>query len=113
MGGNEMQIASHLFSVFGGMFFWAAFFVFGLIARRYSIVFNKQTYYMLLMLAPSGILVYSILLIMKTSVLIKDPAAGNILQLAAYGFLLISGIICFAGIWKFNRLLTKLIQYKG
>ncbi|HDT14778.1 MAG TPA: hypothetical protein ENN55_01065 [Firmicutes bacterium] len=113
MGENEMQIASHLLAVLGGIFFWAAFFVFGLIARRYSVVFNKSTYHTLLMLAPSGILVYSILLIMKTSVLVTEPAVGAALQLAAYIFLLVSGIICLAGMLKFNRLLNELIKYEG
>lgn len=113
MAEDSLQLYSYLMAVASGIVFWTGFMIFGLIARRYSSVFNKATFYGLLMAAPSGILIYSILLLLKSSLFIKNAELGNAIQLAAYFFLVLSGALCLAGILKFNRLIDELQKYKG
>jgi hypothetical protein len=110
---ETLQLYSYLIAVVSGILFWAGFLVFGFIARRYSSVFNKPTFHGLLMTAPSGILVYSILLILKSSLFVKNPAVSEAIQVTAYAFLALSGALCLAGILKFNRLIDELLKYKG
>ena len=110
---ETLQIYSYLAAVISGILFWVGFLVFGFIARRYSSVFNKPTFHGLLMTAPSGILAYSVLLILKSSLFVKSPELSNAIQVAACIFLALSGALCLAGILKFNRLVDELLKYKG
>lgn len=96
-----------------GLIIWAGFMVFGFIARRYSFVFSRPTFYGLLMAAPSGILIYSLLLIFKGAMFIKDGAVSGAIQTAAYVFLAVSSVLCLAAVIKFNRLLKELVEYRG
>lgn len=113
MNEQATQLYSSLLAVLSGIIFWAGFLVFGFIARRYSSVFNKQTFYGLLMTAPSGILIYSVLLILKSSLFVKSPEISSVIQITAYSFLVISAALCLAGILKFNKLIDELLKYKG
>ncbi len=108
-----MQAFSDITAVVSGILFWAGFLILGLIARRYTIVFNKSTFHSVLMLSPSGILLYSILLIIKGSVFAKDPSAGAVLQYAAYICFFISSLFCLAAVIKFTSLLGELQKYRG
>jgi hypothetical protein len=113
MTDETLQLYSYLIAVVSGILFWAGFLIFGFIARRYSSVFNKPTFHALLMTAPSGILIYSVLLILKSSLFIKSPEMSAVIQVTAYSFLALSGALCLAGILKFNRLIDELLKYKG
>lgn len=113
MGEETLQLYSYLIAVVSGILFWAGFLIFGFIARRYSSVFNKPTFHGLLMFAPSGILIYSVLLILKSSLFIKSPELSGVIQITAYSFLVLSAALCLAGILKFNRLIDELLKYKG
>ena len=110
---NEQVLQAYVYTagVLGGILFWVGFLIFGFIARRYNVVFNKPTFHGLLMTAPSGILLYSILLIIKTT--LKSTQASDVIQITAYILLIISAVLCLFGIYKFNSLLTKLMKYKG
>ena len=110
---ETLQIYSYLAAVVSGVLFWAGFLVFGFIARRYNSVFNKPTYHGFLMTAPSGILAYSMLMILKSSLFVKSPELSDIIQVSAYVLLAISGVFCLAGILKFGRLIDELLKYKG
>ena len=112
MGEEALQLYSQGLAVAAGLIFWAGFMVFGFIARRYHVVFNKQTFHGLLMSAPSGILLYSVLLIMKTSLFVKNADISEAIQTAAYISLILSASLCLAGILKFNKLLDELLKYK-
>jgi hypothetical protein len=108
-----LQIYTNGAAFLSGIIFWAGFMVFGFIARRYNMVFNKSTFHGLLMVAPSGILIYSVLMVIKFSAVIKDPAVNNVLQWAAYIFLFLSAALCLFAIIKFSRLLDSLLKYEG
>jgi hypothetical protein len=113
MSEETLQLYSHAMAVLAGILFWAGFLMFGFIARRYHVVFNKSTFHTLLMTAPSGILIYSVLLIMKSSLFVRNPDLSNLIQAVAYVSLILSASLCLAGILKFNRLLNELLKYKG
>ena len=113
MAEETLQAYSYIMAVLSGICFWAAFFAFGFVARRYTAVFNRKTYYGMMMAAPSGILAYSIILVLKTSLFVKDQNINGYIQLAAYIFLLISAALCLFALMKFNGLLDELSSYKG
>ncbi len=110
---QTLQIYSYMMAILSGLFFWAGFFIFGLIAYRYSKVFNKQTFYIFLMLAPSGILLYSILLMIKISFASGSPEFNNIIQIIAYLFFVLSAVFTLVAILRFNNILDALMKYKG
>ncbi|PKL90801.1 MAG: hypothetical protein CVV21_10995 [Candidatus Goldiibacteriota bacterium HGW-Goldbacteria-1] len=108
-----LQAYSLVMAVAGGIFFWAGFIVFGMIARKYNVVFNKSTYYGLMMAAPSGILIYSVLLVFRAAVFTKNSAVNSWIQMFAYISLFISAALCVAAVMKFSRLLDELEKYRG
>jgi len=108
-----LQAYSLIMAVAGGVFFWVGFIIFGMTARRYSVVFNKSTYYGLMMAAPSGILIYSVLLVFRSAVFIKNTAVNSWIQIFAYVFLFISAALCVAAVMKFSKLLDELEKYRG
>jgi hypothetical protein len=113
MSDQVLQLYINVTAILSGILFWAGFLVFGFIAKRYHVVFNKTTFHGLLMTAPSGILAYSVLMIIKSSMLLKDAAVNNAIQLTAYGFLLASAVLCLFAIIKFSGLIDELLKYKG
>ena len=113
MNAESMNIYVNAAAILSGVIFWAAFLVFGLIARRYHVVFGKNTFHVLLMSAPSGILAYSVLMAVKSSALIKTAALNSGLQTSAYVLLFISCLLCLASIIKFGALVSELQKYKG
>jgi len=106
-----LQIISYIAAILSGIVFWAGFLILGLITRRYSVVFKKNTMHMLLMLAPSGILIYSILLILRASFAASAQAWGAAIQASAYFFFVLSAFLCFAALFRFNRILKELLSY--
>jgi len=109
---ETLQVYSYTMAVLSGVVFWAGFLVFGFIARRYSVVFNRSTFHPVLMGAPLGILIYAVLLVFRSSVFLKSPEAANGVQFAAYIFLFLSAVLCLAGIVKFYLLISELMKYK-
>jgi len=63
------------------------------------------------MTAPSGILVYSLLLIIKIS--INNPELNNVIQIIAYISFILSIIFTLIAILRFNFVLNLLLHYKG
>ncbi|MBN2754969.1 MAG: hypothetical protein JXR81_08945 [Candidatus Goldbacteria bacterium] len=108
-----LQAYSLIMAVAGGVLFWLGFIIFGMIARRYSVVFNKATYYGLMMAAPSGILIYSVLLFFRSAVFIKNPEVNSLIQMGAYVFLFVSAALCVAAVMKFGKLLDELEKYRS
>ncbi len=107
-----LQVYNSLSLVMSGILFWAGFLIFGFNAKRYSRVFNKNTFYVLLLIAPSGILIYSILLIFRTSLIVKDTKINDIFLIIAYLFFVLSSLFCFISVFKFNKILNELLKYQ-
>lgn len=98
--------ASYLMAIFGSICLWINYALFGMIARRYGQVFGKVTYSTLLILAPTGLLVYTLFLIFKATPLLSDPDLAKAAQWVAYLALLASGLLCLLGIGRFSRVLS-------
>ena len=111
MTGEAMNVFSDAAALASGVFFWLAFVIFGMIAKRYAAVFSKRTYYGLMMVAPSGILVYSALIVIKRIFLANSAAAGEAVQVAAYIFLFLSAAFTLLTVMNFSRLLDALSRY--
>lgn len=102
--------ASYLVAIFGSIFLWINYALFGLIARRYGQVFGTATYSTLLMLAPTGILVYTLFLVLKATPILASPAATQIGEWIAYLSLVASGLFCLIGIARFSRVLGQVTK---
>lgn len=110
MTGQIWEASSYLVAVFGSIVLWISYALFGLIARRYSQVFGRATYSTLLILSPSGLLVYTLFLILKATPVLEDPQVANLAQWGAYLALLISGLSCLAGVARFASVLSQVTR---
>lgn len=102
--------ASYLVAIFGSIFLWINYALFGLIAKRYGQVFGKATYSGLLFSAPTGLLVYTLFLIFKATPMLKDPQAAQVAEWIAYLCLVASGLFCLIGIMRFSRVLNQVTR---
>ena len=105
MQGQIWEGASYLVAVFGSVLLWVNYALFGLITRRYAQVFGRATYSGLIMLAPSGLLVYTLFLVLKATAVLSDPVLSAAVQSIAYLALLISGLLCLIGTARFAAVL--------
>lgn len=104
------EAASYLIAIVGSILLWIAYAIFGLIARRYNQVFGKVTYSTLLILAPTGLLLYTLFLIFKATPLLDQPELAGKAQWAAYLALLASGLFCLIGVARFSRVLRQITR---
>lgn len=105
--------ASYLVAVFGSLLLWANYALFGLIARRYAQVFGRATYSTLIITAPSGLLLYTLFLVLKATPVLDAPAAAAAAQWAAYLALLGSGLLCLLGTARFAAVLASVTRRRG
>jgi len=106
MPDQAWEAASYLVAIFGSILLWINYALFGLIARRYGQVFGKNTYSGLLILAPTGLLIYTLFLIFKATPVLADPDTAAAAQWVAYVALMISGLFCLVGIGRVSRVLS-------
>ncbi|MEW6517574.1 MAG: hypothetical protein AB1439_11810 [candidate division FCPU426 bacterium] len=102
--------ASYLVAIGGSLLLWINYALVGLIAHRYSQVFHRATYSTLLILAPTGLLVYTLFLIFKATPLLSDPKLASFAQLLAYIALLASGFFCLLGVGRFASVLQSVLR---
>lgn len=102
--------ASYLVAIGGSLLLWVNYALVGLIARRYGQVFQRATYSTLLILAPTGLLVYTLFLIFKATPLLADPKLAAFAQLLAYLCLLASGFFCLLGVGRFASVLGRVLK---
>jgi len=100
------EAASYLVAIFGSIFLWINYALFGLIARRYRQVFNRATYSTLLIAAPTGLLIYTLFLIFKATPLLDEPKLADLARWIAYVALVTSGFLCLVGTAKFSSVLS-------
>ncbi len=113
MDSEFLSVYGNAAAVASAVLFWAGFLVFGLVAKRYNVVFNRSTFHALIMAAPSGILLYALLILARGAFFSNDAAVAAFLQNAGYAALLISAVSCLAGVMKFNALIGELLKYRG
>ncbi len=105
--------ASYLVAIAGSLLLWINYALVGLVARRYGQVFQRSTYSTLLMLAPTGLLIYTLYLIFKATPLLNDPKLAAFAQLLAYLALLASGCLCLLGVGRFASVLGTVLRPDG
>ncbi len=104
------EASSYLVAVFGSIVLWISYALFGLITRRYKQVFGRATYSGLIIAAPSGLLVYTLFLILKATPVLSDPAVAKSTEWFAYLALLASGFFCLVGVAKFAGVLRQVTR---
>jgi len=108
-GAEESWVTQfNLLSLAGATMLWAAFLPLGVIARRYELVFQKWTGWKPLMLAPSGILLY--VLIIPVGWLSFAEALRAPLEFIAYTALLISSLATLVMVVRFHRVIRQLTE---
>jgi hypothetical protein len=110
MNDQLWEAASYLVAIFGSIFLWINYALFGLIARRYGQVFGKATYSSLLILAPTGLLIYTLFLILKATPLLQDAHTAQVAEWVAYLSLVASGFFCLIGIARFSGVLGQVTR---
>lgn len=90
---------NYLFIV-GGILLWIGFLYLGIIAKRYQIVLGESTNWQFMVIAPTGILLFTILEFYAIVIqgLIRMPPT---IALIAYLLLLVSGVLSFLGCYRF------------
>jgi hypothetical protein len=110
MNANFLETLSSLIAIAGALLLWASYVILGLIASRYQRVFHQNTMGQLLMVAPTGILIYSCFLILKTTPLVDDPGLLAVCQWIAYLSLCASGVLCAWGTLRFSRVYKSIMS---
>ena len=104
MSEELLKNLSDYLALLGGLTFWLGFLALGLVAKRYETVFRKSTAWLFLALAPSGVLLYALLVVVRIS------ETGMVEKLVAYFALALSGLLCLAGAARFHGVLTMLVK---
>jgi hypothetical protein len=110
MNANFLETLSSLIAIAGALLLWVSYVILGLIASRYQRVFHQNTMGQLLMVAPTGILIYSCFLILKTTPLVDDPGLLAVCQWIAYLALCASGVLCAWGTQRFARVYKSIMS---
>jgi hypothetical protein len=110
VSGQAWEATSYVVAVFGSILLWVSYACFGLISRRYQQVFGRTTYHTLIMLAPSGLLVYTVFLILKATPVLEDPWLAQRAQWIAYLALVASGLCCLVGVARFASVLRQVTK---
>jgi len=96
-------VAVPILAVCGGLCLWGAFLCLALVARRYEVIFQRMTQWRLMALAPSGLLVYCLLVVVGVG------SGGNeAARSVAYWLLFISGFLCLVAARRFAMILVSL-----
>jgi len=109
--GAETSFTKGLFdflSITGALLIWLAFFLMGVIARRYESVFQKWTGWKPLMAAPSGILVYVAIISAHLIAPMANESSQGLLDGVAYGCLLVSAVTCLALTERYRKVMLQL-----
>jgi hypothetical protein len=96
-------------SIAGGLLLWWGFFTVGIIARKYESTFARRTNWQFLVLAPSGILIYTI---WQGIAYIQKGQFSVTEQWINYSLVLISGALCLWGAYAFRKVAER-IMTKG
>lgn len=91
-----------IYLIVGSMLLYIAFMVNGVIAKRYQKMHNIDTKWEFMMLAPSGLLVYTILQF-------RAYMPGELSQTAEWvccALILLSGVLCVVGELNFRKVIA-------
>ncbi len=98
----------NLFFITGAIFLWGTFIFLALIARRYEIVFHKQTRWQVMLIAPSGILIYVVLCAVAYSM--AQVMMSTTQRWIAYSAFFLSGLFSMGGALQFLQLVLPSLK---
>ncbi len=104
------EAAGYAITIAGSICLWGSYALMGLIARRYGEVFQRTTWGSLLIFAPLGILVYTLLLMLAATPLLPDPRLAHWAQGIGYFSLIASGLLCLIGVGRFAAVFNQVTQ---
>ncbi len=102
----NLGLVSSLIMIIAAILLWITFILFGVIAKRYEIVLRKSTGWQFIMVAPSGILVFAIIML-YSSIVAGKLKMGITEAEIAYGLFFLSGILSLIGALNFRRVVYK------
>ena len=100
---------SNFISVIAGLLLWIAFVFFGIVSRRYEQIFKTPTNWQLLVIAPTGILAFSII---EAYAYATAGTATSTQSWAGHFLVFISAVFCLYGGFKFRAVVRKLREGK-
>jgi len=98
---NMLVSVPNYLLVIGAFFIWLACVFLGIIARRYQLVLGETTNWQFMMIAPTGILVFTVIQLYYCGVLGRMMLPKGGVTWIAYGFFLLSGILSFVSNMRF------------
>ncbi|MGD8978691.1 MAG: hypothetical protein PVI51_00465 [candidate division WOR-3 bacterium] len=98
-----LVVMPNYFLILGAAVLWFAFFILGIIARRYEIVLGERTDWQFMILAPTGILAFAIIQLVYCGIggNMMLPKGG--INYIAYAAFLVSGSLSLWANYKFYR----------
>lgn len=103
---NISILLTNILSLLGGILLWSTFIIFGFVARRYEILFKKKTEWKVLVVAPSGILVY---VLIQIYAYVDHGPLTSTEQMVAYPLVILSGLLCIYGAYRFKKVTEKVM----
>ncbi len=110
---ESIESAARVFNgltLVGALLLWFGFFMLGIIARRYEIVFKKWTGWKAMMVAPSGILVYVFFIVAQILPWRLDASSQKAIEMAAYVCLVASALSCLILSDRFFRFIRNILS---
>ncbi|RKZ21157.1 hypothetical protein DRQ16_03975 [bacterium] len=101
----QWKVVSSYLVVGGAIILWVSLIFFGIVAKRYEMVLRKKTQWQYIMMAPSGILIYAIIMLYSSIVrgyLKMKPME----EMIAYGLFFLSGILSLIGALRFRAVVS-------
>ena len=99
----RLLLGSPWVALAGGLGLWAAFLVLALIARKFEVVFGRHTRWEAMALAPTGLVIYAVLVVSGLGGIERDSARE-----LAYLILFVSGLLCGWSARRFWLMLRSL-----
>ena len=103
---NNLGLISSLVMIIAAVLLWITFFLFGVIAKRYEKVLRRNTGWQFIMVAPSGILIFAIIML-YASIVSGKLKMGTTEAAIAYGLFFLSGLLSLIGALNFRRVVYK------
>lgn len=100
---QTLAVIPNYLLVLGAILLWLAFFVLGIIARRYEIVLGEKTNWQFMIFAPTGILFFALIQLYFCGLggMMMLPKGGA--TYLAYGLFLLSGVLSLIANIRFYK----------
>lgn len=102
---TRLGLLSSNVMIIAAVLLWLTFLIFGIIAKRYEVVLRKKTGWQFIIVSPSGILIFAIVMF-YSSVILGKLKMGMLESTIGYGLFLISSLFSLIGALNFRRVIS-------